>query len=79
MFHNPRIWEDCRGLPDEGTVLEDIRYFEGRLAALREPRSARDLAAAQVYRLLLRQRRQLLAAIRDGVPERWPEYAVDES
>jgi hypothetical protein len=64
-------------LADETAVVEDIRYFESRLEALGEPVSARDSAAIQVYRLLLRQRRQLLAAIRDGVPEKWPEYGME--
>lgn len=61
---------------DEATVLADIRYFEERLAMLGEASSERELASVQIYRLLLRQRRQLLAAIRDGAPERWPEYAT---
>lgn len=63
---------------DEQTVREDICYFESRLEELGRPDTSRDTAAVQVYRLLLRQRRQLLAAIQDGCPERWPDYAVDD-
>lgn len=58
-----------------GRVEADIRYFEHRLAELAGCNNPRDLAQQQVYRLMLRQRRQLLAALRDGRPDAWPEYA----
>lgn len=77
MEHKKNSWGKADGLPDEMTVLADIDYFESRIRELSESSSARDTASVQVYRLLLRQRRQLLAAIRDGVPERWPEYAEE--
>ncbi|HEX7046261.1 MAG TPA: hypothetical protein VF275_01640 [Gammaproteobacteria bacterium] len=64
--------------PDEAAVLADIRYYEARIAALAEANDVREIASMQVCRLLLKQRRQLLAAIRDGVPERWPEYASEK-
>lgn len=79
MFRRKHSWGECDGLPDEATVLADIVYFESRIRALlNNPGevSARDTATLQVYRLLLRQRHQLLAALRDGVPDRWPEYAA---
>lgn len=91
MFQRKHSWGNCEGLPDEATVLADIEYFESRIRALLEGsdkgasavdggcNSARDAATLQVYRLLLRQRHQLLAALRDGVPEKWPEYANDNS
>lgn len=72
-------WLGSVGLPDEGAVLADIAYFEARIAALADCGRARNAASVQVFRLLLRQRRQLLAAIRDGVPERWPEYASGDA
>lgn len=75
MTRKSRSWGRIDGLPDEATVLADIAYFESRVTTLSGSDLARDRASLQVYRLLLRQRRQLLAAIRDGVPERWPEYA----
>lgn len=85
MFQKKHSWGNCEGLPDEATVLADIEYFESRIRALLDgpdespgiSNSARDSATLQVYRLLLRQRHQLLAALRDGVPEKWPEYASD--
>ena len=58
----------------EQDVLEDIRYFERQLESLDRTGTSRSLAAAQVYRLLLRQRRQYLNALRDGQPSRWPDY-----
>lgn len=70
-----RRMDNQQVVPDEAEVLADIRHFEQRIAALEETRDARAVASLQVYRLLLRQRRQLLAAVRDGAPERWPEYA----
>ena len=80
MFRRKHSWGECDGLPDEATVLADIDYFESRIRTLLdgpgEGSSARDTATLQVYRLLLRQRHQLLAALRDGVPDRWPEYAA---
>lgn len=76
MFKRKNSWGEKEGLPDEASVLADIDYFERRIRMLEESDSARGLATVQVYRLLLRQRRQLLAAIRDGVPERWPEYSI---
>jgi len=79
MIQRRQSWGDRDGLPDEATVLADIDYFESRIRLLlegpEEGKGARDAATLQVYRLLLRQRRQLLAALRDGVPEKWPEYA----
>ena len=85
MFQRKHSWGNCEGLPDEATVLADIAYFESRIHTLLDgsgedpgaSSSARDSATLQVYRLLLRQRHQLLAALRDGVPEKWPEYASD--
>lgn len=75
MPRKAKSWGRSDGLPDETTVLADIEYFESRVQSLAGSDLVRDRASLQVYRLLLRQRRQLLAAIRDGVPERWPEYA----
>lgn len=83
MFQRKHSWGSCEGLPDESTVLADIEYFENRIRTLLEAADAgnhaRETATLQVYRLLLRQRHQLLAALRDGVPEKWPEYASDIS
>lgn len=78
MIEKRHSWGKSDGLPDEATILADIEYFESRVGTLAGSDLARDRASLQVYRLLLRQRRQLLAAVRDGVPDRWPEYA-DES
>ena len=77
MFQKRKSWGERDGLPDEATVLADIAYFESRINLLKseENGAPRDTATLQVYRLLLRQRRQLLAAIRDGMPGNWPEYA----
>ena len=63
---------------DEQSVLEDIAWFEARIRQLGDEgvEEVRGSAALQVCRLLLRQRRQLLAALRDGNPEKWPEYAA---
>ncbi|HEX7030138.1 MAG TPA: hypothetical protein VF254_06045 [Gammaproteobacteria bacterium] len=69
--------DNTKGLPDEAAVLADIRYYEARIAEHGDACSPRQNASLQVCRLLLRQRRQLLAAIRDGAPERWPEYSAE--
>lgn len=61
----------------ENEVLSDIRYFEDRLDEIRHAESVYQRARRNVYRILLRHRRQLLAAIRDGRPEAWTEYNVD--
>lgn len=58
----------------EQDVIEDIQYFEQQLEGLSRKSDRRALAAAQVYRLLLRQRRQYLNALRDGKPDCWPDY-----
>lgn len=59
---------------DEASILADIAYFEDRLRELDEPRSDRGEAMERVYQALLAHRRRMLAAWRDGRPERWFEY-----
>lgn len=59
---------------DEQTLLEDIRYFEGKVRDLDRPTSAYERAMLRVYGSLLAHRRQLLMAYRDGRPEAWFEY-----
>lgn len=58
----------------ETSILEDIDYFERRLAALGEPADSHGRAMHRVYTSLLAHRRQVLAAFRDGRPEAWYEY-----
>lgn len=58
----------------EEDILDDIRYFQRQLEGLARESDRRAVAAAQVYQLLLRQRRQYLNALRDGKPECWPDY-----
>lgn len=64
----------------EQEVLNDIRRFREQLAMLArtDHRHAQAHAEArrQVYRTLLRQRRQLLAAIRAGQPRDWPVFTA---
>lgn len=58
-------------------VEADIRYYEHELERLGEASQARDLARLQVIRLLLRQRRQLRAALLNNDEDNWPDYAPD--
>ncbi len=58
----------------EEEILSDIAYFGERLDQLGSPSSVYERARKHVYTVLLRHRKQLLAAYRDGRPEAWPEY-----
>lgn len=58
----------------EEEILSDIAYFGERLDQLSSPASVYERARKHVYTVLLRHRKQLLAAYRDGRPEAWPEY-----
>lgn len=58
----------------ESQVRADIRYFQERLAQLDRAEDRLSRARRTMYEVLFRQRRQLLAALRDGRPEFWPEY-----
>ncbi|MDX1444295.1 MAG: hypothetical protein R3270_11075 [Gammaproteobacteria bacterium] len=59
---------------NEDNIVEDIRYFQRRLEALKNPDDGHDRAMHRVYSSLLAHRRQMLAAYRDGRPEAWFEY-----
>lgn len=59
---------------DEQAILADIRYFEDKVRELDAPRTGYERAMQRVYRSLLAHRRQILAAWRDGRPDRWYEY-----
>ena len=59
---------------DESAILADIRYFEDKVRELGEPRTSYEHAMQRVYQSLLTHRRQILAAWRDGRPDRWFEY-----
>lgn len=61
-------------------VEADIRYYEHELERLGGGVSqARDLARLQVIRLLLRQRRQLRAALLNDDEDNWPNYAPESN
>lgn len=59
---------------DEASILADIAYFESKLAELVSPETDESRAMHRVHLSLLVHRRRLLAAWRDGQPERWSEY-----
>lgn len=59
---------------DEPAILADIAYFEGKVREIGAPHSNYERAMQRVYQSLLTHRRQILAAWRDGRPERWYEY-----
>lgn len=59
---------------DESAILADIAYFEAKVAEFDAPRTSYERAMQRVYRSLLIHRRQILAAWRDGRPDRWYEY-----
>lgn len=63
----------ARGLTEEA-ILADIRYFEAKVQAVKQPGSSYERAMQRVYASLLAHRRQVLAAFRDGRPEAWYEY-----
>jgi phage-related tail fiber protein len=59
---------------DEAAILADIRYFEDKVHELDAATSGQELAMRRVYQGLLIHRRQILAAWRDGCPDRWYDY-----
>jgi hypothetical protein len=63
----------------EMDILSDIDYFRARLAELPVNADRYARARRHVYITLLQQRRRLLAALRAGRPEDWPEFPVDEA
>ncbi len=60
-------------------VEADIRYYEHELDRMGGASQARDLARLQVIRLLLRQRRQLRAALLNDDEDNWPDYAPESN
>ena len=70
--HRPR---DYSQLPEQA-VLEDILYFQQRLLIVGEDHGRYSQARREVYLTLLRQRRQLLSAIRAGRPRDWPVFVA---
>jgi len=59
---------------DESAILADIRYYEDKVRELGAARSSYERALQRVYQSLLTHRHQMLAAWRDGRPDRWYEY-----
>lgn len=57
---------------DESAIIADIDYFEAKLRALAD--EGEDAAMRRVYQSLLTHRRRVLAAWRDGHPDRWFDY-----
>lgn len=62
----------------EVDILSDIDYFRARLAELPVNADRYTRARRHVYITLLQQRRRLLAALRAGRPEDWPDFPVNE-
>lgn len=58
----------------EVDILSDIDYFREQLAELPVNADRYTRARRQVYMTLLQHRRRLLAAMRAGRPEDWPEF-----
>lgn len=58
----------------EEEILADVREFTARLTELDGSSGPVDQTRRQVYVILLQHRQQLLAALRDGNPDNWPEY-----
>lgn len=59
---------------DEAAILADIRYFADKVHELDGVQEGPALAMRRVYQGLLTHRHQILAAWRDGRPDRWYEY-----
>jgi hypothetical protein len=70
--HRPR---DYSQLPEQA-VLDDILYFQERLLSVGEDHGRYSQTRREVYLTLLRQRRQLLTAIRAGRPRDWPVFVA---
>ena len=60
----------------EAGLLREIAYYESKAADLEECARAGELGLATVYRYSAKQRRQMLAALKDGRPDAWMEYPV---
>lgn len=58
-------------------ILSDIEYFREQLAELPVDADRYTRARRHVYITLLQQRRRLLAAVRAGRPEDWPDFPLD--
>jgi len=52
--------------PSEAQLRQDIRYFEGQIARLASPSSTWEHGALNCYRTLVRQRREMLAAVKSS-------------
>ncbi len=70
-----RLPRDYSQLPEQA-VLDDIDYFQQQLLRLGEDHGRYSQARRDVYLTLLRQRRQLLTAIRAGRPADWPVFTA---
>ena len=52
--------------PSEAQLRKDIRYFEGQIARLASPSSTWEHGALNCYQALVRQRREMLAAVKSS-------------
>ena len=58
----------------EDQLMHDIAVYERALADLGAPATAHERGLEKNYRTLLCYGRKLLAAVRDGRPDRWTDY-----
>ena len=59
----------------EAGLLRDIAYYESKAADLEQSARPGRLGLVTVYRYSAKQRRQMLAALKDGRPDAWMEYS----
>ncbi len=58
----------------EEKLTRDIAYYEQQLMTIGAPANAHERGLRNNYSTLLRYGRKLLAALRDGRPDRWMDY-----
>ena len=75
-MEHQRVRPTCTAALTEADLLRDIAYYESRAADLAQCARTSHLGLATIYRYSAKQRRQMLAALKDGRPDAWMEYAV---
>ena len=60
-------------------LARDITYYESKAAELENYKAPREATMRRLYQTLAANRQGLLAALRDGQPELWTDYAGQES
>ena len=72
--HGPSDSSPFAGLTPE-RLARDICYYRSRAAELESHTAPREVTMRRLYELLATNRQGLLAALQEGRPELWTDYA----